>query len=297
MINLLKRNTLPSHTFALLLISFLFLQACAQQPLTNPRSEYHTVFSQALQQDMPYGVYTPLDWSAEERLPLVVLLHGGFDSHETFDRFGVGEYLDQQMAAGRLPRAIVVSPKGDVGFWENWHDGTKDYRDWVVQDVLNDVAKRYPHGACPKDCHLMGISMGGHGVLSLIDAEPDRFGTATVISGRIFNKAVDTPTPLINFLIQSLLPLERIWGPKAEGRAQAVALYERWLNDPVLADKSLLVAWGDEDNADIIAFNEAFRVDLANNNHPHDVIIYDGAHRWVDWKTVIAESLRRQVKP
>lgn len=279
----------------LLLFCFVFVQACSQQPLTKPRSQYHTVFSQALQKDMPYAVYTPIGWTNEEHLPLVVLLHGGFDDHQTFDRYGVGEYLDQQIASSELPRAIVVSPKGDVGFWENWYDGSKNYRDWVVQDLLKDLAKRYPHAACPENCHLMGISMGGHGVLSIAAAEPDRFGTATVISGRLFTKALETQKPIRNFLIRFLLPLERIWGPEEQGRANAEALYQRWLDDPVLVEKPLLVAWGNKDNPDIITFNKRFHAELAKNNNPHDLIIYDGAHKWVDWKGVIAESIRRQV--
>lgn len=283
--------------FVLWLFGMLYLQACSQQPLTEPRSQYYTVFSQALQKKMPYAVYTPLDWSTQERLPLVILLHGGFDDHQTFDRYGVGEYLDQQMIAGRIPRAIVVSPKGDAGFWENWYDGSKNYRDWVTQDLLTDFSERYPHATCPDNCHLMGISMGGHGVFTMVAAEPNHFGTATVISGRLFTKSIETQKSTGNFLVRLLLPLKRIWGPEEQGRANAEVLYQRWLNDPVLAEKPLLFTWGREDSKDIIAFNTLFHKELAENDREHDLFVYDGAHKWVDWKGVIAESIRRQVQP
>jgi len=257
----------------LLVLIVIFMQACSQQPLKDPRSDYHTVSSKALQKPMPYAIYTPTNWSPEERLPLVVLLHGGFDDHQTFDRYEVGEYLDQQMALGNVPRAIVVNPKGGVGFWENWYDGTKNYRDWVVRELLADISKRYPHAACPDHCHLMGISMGGHGVLSISALEPTAFATATVISGRLFTKQLEAPKPIRNFFVRLLLPLERIWGPKAEGQANAEALYQRWLSDPALAKKPLLITWGREDNKDIVTFNEFFHKELtANNRQPN----YDG---------------------
>ena len=57
------------------------------------------------------------------RYPVLYFLHDGFGSEETLAKRGIASRLDAEMAAGRLPEMLVVSPRG-VGTWfTDSHDG------------------------------------------------------------------------------------------------------------------------------------------------------------------------------
>src|SRR5690606_24215274 len=116
---------------------------------------------------LAYGVYLPprSRWDGEERLPLVVLLHGARDDETSADRRRVVEALDEAIEEGTLPPFVMVTPRGELGFWVNWEDGSHRYRDWVLDEVVPDARARYPLRA--ESLHLVGVSMGGGGGLQM----------------------------------------------------------------------------------------------------------------------------------
>ncbi len=105
----------------------LVLLAASPVAARAQSSDVGELFSPAMDKPMGYSVYTPPGWGPDERLPLVVLLHGGGSDLTSFDKYEVGAYLDAEHAAGRLPRVVIVNPDGEFGFWENWHDGSRLY--------------------------------------------------------------------------------------------------------------------------------------------------------------------------
>jgi len=224
------------------------------------RSEYGTLFSPAMGEEMDYAVYTPPDYDPEERLPLVVLLHGAADSHESFDKYEVGEYLDEELARGKVPRAIIVNPDGGLGFWENWRDGSRSLRDWVVDDLLPVIQEQYSTLPCPKHCHVMGVSMGAHGALRFSYFEGDTFSTVTVISGMILNREEVKPT-LRKSILGWFIPFKRIWGdlddPGSAPREMDPLV--AWTEVPEQRDKQLFLAWGDKEKGRVRNTNERFR--------------------------------------
>ncbi len=66
-----------------------------------------------------------------------------------------------------MPRFILVTSNGDIGFRGNWDDGTHNYRDWVMRDIVPKVQRDYNTLDCPKHCSLMGIPMRGFGALRI----------------------------------------------------------------------------------------------------------------------------------
>ncbi len=250
----------------LLPLSLVTLAAgCASLP---KRLEYTQRHSAAVGEELRYAVYAPRDLGPDERLPLVVFLHGGGDSADCFDQAGLGLRLDQALAVGRIPRVVVVVPDGELGFWENWRDGSHAYRDWALREVLPEVQQRYHTQACPAGCHVMGNSMGGYGALRFALLEPELFASVTAISAPIF----DTDQMLEmadSFWWGLLVPFERIWGSAGRDEVARSDLFQRWKTQADLAGVRLLITWGDDDRGGIVATNEKFREHLRAHGIEH----------------------------
>ncbi|WIM93614.1 alpha/beta hydrolase-fold protein [Actinoplanes oblitus] len=128
------------------------------------RLNHRTLASKIIGSDLPYTVLTPPDWSPEEALPLVQVLHGANSSAEVLA-------MMQPIAEGiDLPRALIacVSTPTVGGFylgpWER-----------VVADEL-------PAEFNVTRIALLGSSMGGFGALRIAFADPRRYSAVAAIS-------------------------------------------------------------------------------------------------------------------
>lgn len=273
----------------------LLLTGCASSVnKQEARSSYGAIFSPAMNKEMQYGVYTPPGWTRDEQLPLVVLLHGARDDETTFDRYGISEYLDEQYANSLIPRAIILNPNGNLGFWENWKDGSYKYRDWVMDDLLPVVQQRYNTLACPEHCHVSGISMGAHGALRFAYYEPYAFDSVGAISGLIITKQREFKPNLFQRVMLWFIPTKRIWGDiNASGNEpEDLDPYIGWTQKPSLLDTRLRLSWNRDEGEGIKDSNSDFHSFLAKNNRAHEVAVMEGEHLWVHWKSHIAANLR-----
>lgn len=280
---------------ALLGLLSLAVLGCASFPR---RLEYATVRSPALRNTWnEYGIYLPPDLGAEETLPLVVFLHGGGDGADCLDRHGVAQRLDRGMRDGTVPRAIIVVPQGDLGFWANWYDGSRRYEDWVIDEVMPAVARRFRTQPCPEGCHIMGVSMGAEGAVRMALHHPGMFASLSPISG----PAMDTERrlgfmrdPLINIII----PTHHVFGPiEPRSRVEVDDPYVQWSAPEDLHGTRLFFAWGSRDRDMIREGGAALHQHLEERGIPHVSREYDGGHDWVSWGPVIEEALRAQLGP
>lgn len=268
------------------------LSACTTQPLTL---RYGEISSQAMNKSMPYAVYTPPNWSTEEQLPLVVLLHGGGGSHKNFDRANTEKYLDAEILAGRAPRAVIAIPYGELGFWENWHDGSRRYRDWVVRELIPTVQQDYHTAPCPQACHIAGISMGAHGALRFALFEHKYFASIAVISGRILD-VEDTEAFFNTFMMKYIVPTEKIWGALDEQKLVEENPFYVWVHNKDVRNLRLLLAWGREDYPEIIRTSEKFHHHLLKEKVAHRQWVFDGGHKWKAWAAIFPEILRFHIQ-
>ncbi len=265
----------------LALIALLSLSACSS--FTPKALDYETIATSTPKKSINYGVYTPPGWTKSERLPLVLLLHGVLDNDKSFEKHKLNEYFDEQITAGQMPRVVVFTPDGKRGFWENWHDGTNSYRDWVLKDVMPKVQTDYNTLDCPQHCHITGISMGGFGALRVAYFEKNTFSSVSSISAPIINEKDNDPKK-IPWYVRLVFPLDRIFGP--EGNYKAESIIRVWTNtdDKKLEEIRLQLIWGDDERKSIGNSNHRFHTALEAKNRQHDMHIYAGGHKWIYWK-------------
>ncbi len=259
---------------------------------TPPRLVHTPIKSPVLDKDMAYAVWAPLDLADDEHLPLLVFLHGGGDNERSFDEFEVGQHLDAELAAGRIPRAVIVVPRGELGFWENWKDGSRRYRDWVLREVMPEVQKAYHTRPCPEDCHVAGASMGGHGTMRFAFFHADTFSSASALSApQLDVKGIQEFTD--SFWMSLFVPVERIWGDVSQTEVVAAEnVYEQWQSQADLKGVRLLIAWAEDDREGIILSNKKLHATLDQRNIEHVAFEFPGNHGWRSWTPVIDQVLR-----
>lgn len=257
-------------------------EVCAHRPM---RLEYGRLSSRALGREMEFGIYLPPDWNGGQRLPLVVFLHGGGDDERCLDRYSVTENLDAWILSGRLPPFVMVVPDGERGFWRNWYDGTHRYEDYVIDDVIPRVRQLYPVLPGRESTHLMGISMGGAGTMYMALNRPDVFASAAVISAPMFN--TDQVLEFLGkFFWRTFARVQRVFGPPDREGHDNENIYTRIRSPEDLRGLTLLLGVGKQDQRGLLATNRAFHAHLKHRGVPHRYLIYDGGHRWADWKRV-----------
>lgn len=274
-------------------IAALAASACASAP--SPGVEYVPTAPMALGgAQVEYGVWTPPDFSPDESLPLVVFLHGGGDDPRVLDRFEVGNALTEAVSAGEFPRAVVVFPQGDDGFWMNWYDGSRRYEDWIIGGVIPEVQARYQTQACPDGCHLMGVSMGGAGAFRFALNYSAVFSSVTALSAPVLNTermrqfATDR-------LFGALAPLDRIFGPpEPTSRLEREDIFVQW-REPEELEVRLIFAWAEEDRTGISATNEQLEAHFDRRGISYESEVFSGGHNWVTWKPVIVRALAAQL--
>ena len=188
-------------------------------------------------------------------------------------------------------------PQGELGFWANWYDGSSNYENWVVDDLMPRVAYDYQTLPCPEDCHVMGVSMGGSGTIRFAIHRPETFGTATMISAPVLD--TDAMISLAqNPLLVPIVPMDRIFGPIGDRRRVSrddPFLY--WQAPEDLGEQRLMVAWGTRDRDGIIETSSRFHRHLEERGVPHEHLAFEGNHSWTSWGSVIVEAMHRMVRP
>ena len=283
----------PAVRCLFLLIVVCSLLGCASFPRALT---YRRTPSDAMRGTwMEYAVLVPEDLDGSEALPVVVFLHGGGDGPDCWDRAGLGERVLAAMADGTIPRAVVVVPEGNLGFWANWYDGTRNYEDFVLLELLPAVSRRYHTQACPEGCHVMGVSMGADGATRFLVHHPELFSSLTSISG----PALDTDRRIAfasDRVFQIIIPTYHVFGPtRPRSRVERDDPYLLW-RSPEDVSARIYLAWGTEDRGEVREGSEALHAHLTAAGIEHVAVEYEGAHAWRDWNAVILEALAVQLR-
>ena len=279
-------NTLLRNTITLIMLGLI--SACSTfKPQALSYDTYDTGYKN---KKLGYGVYTPPNWTPEEKLPVVLFLHGGGDNHTSFEKFKAHQLFDQKINTGEMPRVILITPNGGLSLWENWANGKKSYRDWVVQGILPEVQKNFNTLSCPEHCHLLGISMGGFGAMRFAYFEKNQFSSISVLSALILSDKQKRDFKS-KILIRLFFPLKKIFGPDARERNDKENFFRVWPKEPHLRNIRLQMIWGDNDTPGIKSANEEFHATLNKAGVEHSSHVYKGNHKWVSWKPQLPRAI------
>jgi S-formylglutathione hydrolase FrmB len=137
--------------------------------------------SAALGRTMRYQVAVPASLS-ETRFPVVYLLHGhGGQETDWFLYSGAADVANQL-------GLVVVTPDGANSWYIN--TPTERWEDYITQDLIQEVERRWPVRPGRANRAIAGLSMGGYGAMNIALRRREVFALAASMSG-----ALDTTRP------------------------------------------------------------------------------------------------------
>lgn len=145
--------------------------------------------SDAVQREMPFGIYLPKGYddaaNKDVKWPLVIWLHGLFEDHMRFHNRGGAPVLDQVVTDGKLPPCVFVSADGGrTSMYFNRKD--QHWEDLITVDLLAHLTKNYRVSDKRDQRAIMGVSMGGMAALRIAFTKPELFGTVAAHSSAVF---------------------------------------------------------------------------------------------------------------
>ena len=109
----------------------------------------------------------------QEKLPLIISLHGAGERGDEFDKLyvhGIPKYINR----GLNVDAIVAAPQCPNGWiWNNLTVELKEFIDYIVSEYNVDTDR----------ITITGLSMGGYGTWEMIVSYPEFFAAAAPICG------------------------------------------------------------------------------------------------------------------
>ena len=190
------RTVLSSLTVVLLCASALLAQrpergrgSRAPEQLEHFTFQERSFQSDAVGQEVPYGIYLPAGYADEankdREWPLVLWLHGMFEDHLRFHTRGGAPMLDGAVENGSLPPCIFVCVNGGrTSMYLNRKE--QRWQDLITEDLLQHLDSEYRVLDDRRRRAIMGVSMGGMAALRIAFTQPDKFGAVAAHSSAVF---------------------------------------------------------------------------------------------------------------
>jgi len=257
------------------------------------RLEIRSFDSQALGRGMSYSVLQPPACPAAERrgLHVIYLLHGYGGDYRSLDEEGLSDRFFVAQAEGRIPHVFMVMPDGEQGFYLNWHDGTRRYEDYLVEEVVPQAERDLGLEVPRERRHIVGVSMGGYGALLVGLRHPELFESVASISGVIFNedKAIDLAH---NRFLSWTIDIDRMLGDGGDREFledhNPYSLLDRL---PAERRPRLFLAAGTEEPKPIRRPSVLFHEHLVAEGVEHEWYVFEGSHNWQDWVPAIERAI------
>jgi len=258
---------------------------------SSGRVECNSLPSKILGRAVPYCVLLPPGYDAEKSksFPILYFLHGLGDDEQMFVHTGGWNLVEDLWERKQLNEFLIATPAAGATFYINSHDGKVRYEDFLVQEFLPGIEKKFRVKPGRANRAVSGASMGGYGALRLAFRHPELFSAVSAHSAALIEK-------LPNFLGSSPnSPRARVLG-NTFGIPSDPAFWDR--NSPIVIAKSAPLAnlkiyfdCGSDDDFGFEAGANALDKVLTSRKIPHEFHLYPGRHDWQYFAAHLPASL------
>lgn len=248
------------------------------------------VYSTSMKKNLKAAVTTPASYSkGSEKFPVLYLLHGGSGSYSDWHQKVTEKDLVPRLAEEY--NLIIVTP--GVGPASYYYDSplmdSVRYETYLISELIPFVDKNYRTLAKKESRAITGLSMGGHGAVTLSAKHPELFIAAGSMSG-VMN--IDTRL----WKVQEDFRALRVQSQKAmlgeinyDGPSfnpyTSVGLVSQMKSNGI----ALIIDCGVDDF--LIETNRQIHQLLVENKTPHEYIERPGAHTWDYWTEALPVHL------
>jgi len=252
--------------------------------------------SDILGKEVSFSIYLPPDYEESSRsYPVLYLLHGYSDDETGWTQFGeVKNIMDQHVQKTSVTPMIIAMPDAGVSWYINSHDDSVRYEDFMVEEFITHIEKKYRTRAEKQYRAIAGLSMGGYGSMVLAVKNPGLFAASAPLSAAISTRD--------DILTMSMDRWNSIYGNRygrnLEGRERLTDHYKKNSVLDIIKNSEpdslkkvrYYIDCGDDDF--LIRGNmETHRV-MLDQEIPHEFRVRDGAHNWTYWRTALPEVLK-----
>lgn len=249
-----------------------------------------SVYSPSMKKNLKAAITFPSSYSkGDQRLPVLYLLHGGSgafnDWHQKVTEKGLVNKMAEQY------NLIIVTP--GVGPASYYYDSpimdSVKYETYITAELIPHIDKTYRTLAKKESRAISGLSMGGHGAITLSAKHPELFVTAGSMSGvmNIDTRMWKVPEDFRNTRLEgqkAMLGAINYDAPTFNPYT-AVGLVDK-IKENKLA---LIIDCGVDDF--LIETNRQMHQLLVANGIAHEYIERPGAHTWQYWTEALPVHL------
>jgi putative tributyrin esterase len=219
-------------------------------------------------------VFLPSDISPEKSYPLLIMLHGWTGDYNQWNEIIPLQHLADDYGF------IIASPDG---FSDCWYvnspvNPNSQFETFFIKDLLPTLLSQYP--VDPMQVFITGLSMGGHGAITLYLKYPNQFKSAGSTSGILDL----TKFPGKWGLNEVLGPIEEAYDLWAVNSAVNL------LPNIVGTDKTMIIDCGTEDFA--LSVNKEFAAVAALHNVKIRFTTPPGNHSRDYWRSSIISHIQ-----
>lgn len=240
-----------------------------------------SVYSPAMKKNLQAAVITPKDYDKNNKsLPSIYLLHGGGGRFSDWHKQIIEPSLLLDLA--NQHQVIIITP--GVGPASYYFDSplldTVKYETYITQELIPFVDSKYRTVQDRKGRAITGLSMGGHGAITLSAKHPDLFIVAGSMSGvmNIDTRMWKVPEDFRKLRKDAqVMMLGDIPYDAPYSTFTAVGLVDRMKDNGI----ALLIDCGVDDF--LIDTNRLIHQLLLEKGVPHEYTERPGAHTWKYW--------------
>ena len=257
-----------------------------------------TLNSKILREYIKYSVYLPADYETDTqtRYSVVYMLHGLGDNNNSWN----GDYLHanskiQSLESRGLTKMIYVYPQGFASYYCNFFDGSYNYMDMFVNELIPLIDKEFRTLPDKQHRAVTGYSMGGFGACALAEKHPEVFAACAPLS-----MSVRTDW---QYMEESQSGWDNQWGMifgglGKSGEARITDYYKQHCpihyfnaeNKEQLSTVHWYLICGD-DEKNLLYANDELHCVLRTNSYDHEYRVVDGGHSSSVWNPALEEVL------